>query len=97
LKRLLDTNVCIHIIRRRPPEVLSNLERFEVGEVGVSSVTVAELSYGAEKSSRPGQNREALWRFLLPLEIISPSDRKPPQPTGGSGQPSRGLARPLDR
>jgi tRNA(fMet)-specific endonuclease VapC len=71
LKRLLDTNVCIHIIRRRPPEVLSNLERFEVGEVEVSSVTVAELSYGAEKSSRPGQNKEALWRFLLPLEIIA--------------------------
>jgi tRNA(fMet)-specific endonuclease VapC len=71
LKRLLDTNVCIHIIRRRPPEVLRNFERFEVGEVGVSSVTVAELSYGAEKSSRREQNREALWRFLLPLEVVA--------------------------
>jgi len=71
LKRLLDTNVCIHIIRRRPPEVLSNFERFEVGDVSVSSVTVAELSYGAEKSSRPEQNREALSRFLLPLENVA--------------------------
>jgi tRNA(fMet)-specific endonuclease VapC len=71
LRRLLDTNVCIHIIRRRPPEVLSTFERFEVGEVGVSSVTVAELSYGAEKSSRPEQNREALSRFLLPLEVVA--------------------------
>ena len=71
MRRLLDTNVCIHIIRRRPPEVLSNFERFEVGEVGVSSVTVAELSYGAEKSSRPEQNREALSRFLLPLEVVA--------------------------
>jgi tRNA(fMet)-specific endonuclease VapC len=71
LKRLLDTNVCIHIIRRRPPEVLRNFERFEVGEVGVSSVTVAELSYGAEKSSRREHNREALWRFLLPLEVVA--------------------------
>jgi len=71
LKRLLDTNVCIHIIRRRPPEVLSTFERFEVGQVGVSSVTVAELYYGAEKSSRAEQNREALWRFLLPLEVIA--------------------------
>jgi tRNA(fMet)-specific endonuclease VapC len=71
LKRLLDTNVCIHIIRRRPPEVLRNFERFEVGEVGVSLVTVAELSYGAEKSSRREQNREALWRFLLPLEVVA--------------------------
>jgi tRNA(fMet)-specific endonuclease VapC len=71
LKRLLDTNVCIHVIRRRPREVLSNFERFEVGQIGVSSVTVAELSYGAEKSSRPEQNREALWRFLLPLEVVA--------------------------
>ncbi len=71
LKRLLDTNVCIHVIRRRPPEVLSNFERFEVGEVGVSSVTVAELFYGAEKSSRHEQNREALSRFLLPLEVVA--------------------------
>lgn len=71
MKRLLDTNVCIHVIRRRPPEVLSNFERFEVGEIGVSSVTVAELSYGAEKSSRVERNRGALSRFLLPLEIIA--------------------------
>ncbi len=71
MKRLLDTNVCIHVIRRRPPEVLKNFERFEVGEIGVSSVTVAELAYGAEKSSRVERNRGALSRFLLPLEIIA--------------------------
>jgi tRNA(fMet)-specific endonuclease VapC len=71
LKRLLDTNVCIHIIRRGVPEVLRRFERFEVGEIGVSSVTVAELHYGAEKSSRPEQNLEALGRFLLPLEVAA--------------------------
>lgn len=69
--RLLDTNVCIHIIRRRAPEVLRRFERFEVGEIGVSSVTVAELRYGAEKSSRPEQNLEALGKFLLPLEVAA--------------------------
>jgi tRNA(fMet)-specific endonuclease VapC len=71
LKRLLDTNVCIHIIRKRPPEVLRRFERYEVGEVGVSSITIAELSYGVEKSSRPTQNRVALGGFLLPLEIVA--------------------------
>lgn len=69
--RLLDTNVCIHIIRRRIPEVLRRFERFEVGEIGVSSVTVAELHYGTEKSSRPEQNLEALGKFLLPLEVAA--------------------------
>lgn len=71
MKRLLDTNVCIHIIRKRPPEVLRRFERYEVGEVGVSSITIAELSYGVEKSSRPTQNRVALGGFLLPLEIVA--------------------------
>jgi tRNA(fMet)-specific endonuclease VapC len=71
LRRLLDTNVCIHIIRRRPQAVLGRFEDYGVGEVGVSSVTVAELCYGAEKSSRPQQNLEALGRFLLPLEVLA--------------------------
>jgi tRNA(fMet)-specific endonuclease VapC len=69
-RRLLDTNVCVHLIRRRPPEVLRRFEDFEVGEIGVSSVTVAELRYGAEKSSWPGRNHEALDTFLLPLEVL---------------------------
>ena len=71
LWRLLDTNVCIHIIRRQPQAVLRRFENYGIGEVGVSSVTVAELRYGAEKSSRPEQNLEALGRFLLPLEILA--------------------------
>jgi tRNA(fMet)-specific endonuclease VapC len=71
LRRLLDTNVCIHIIRRQPQVVLRRFENYGVGEVGVSSVTVAELRYGAEKSSRPEQNLEALGRFLLPLEVLA--------------------------
>ena len=71
LRRLLDTNVCIHVIRRRPQAVLRRFEDYGIGEVGVSSVTVAELRYGAEKSARPEQNFEALGRFLLPLEILA--------------------------
>jgi tRNA(fMet)-specific endonuclease VapC len=69
LIRLLDTNTCIHIIRRRHPDVLRRLESHDVGDVGVSSITVAELRFGAEKSARPSQNHEALDRFLIPLEI----------------------------
>ena len=51
--------------------MLRRFEDYEVGEVGVSSVTAAELSYGAEKSSRRGQNLEALGAFLLPLEVLA--------------------------
>jgi tRNA(fMet)-specific endonuclease VapC len=69
LSRLLDTNTCIYLIRRRPKEALQRFERFEVGEVGVSVITVSELRYGVEKSTRPEQNLRALEQFLLPLEV----------------------------
>ena len=72
--RLLDTNVCIYIIRRRPQSVLRRFEDYGIGQVGVSSVTVAELRYGAEKSARPEQNLEALGKFLLPLETLAFGD-----------------------
>ena len=69
LSRLLDTNTCIYLIWRRPKEALQRFERFEVGEVGVSVITVSELRYGVEKSTRPEQNLRALEQFLLPLEV----------------------------
>lgn len=67
--RLLDTNICIYLIRRRPSEVLSRFEGYEIGQIGISSITVAELRYGAEKSAQPSRNLEALSQFLLPLEV----------------------------
>jgi tRNA(fMet)-specific endonuclease VapC len=70
LSRLLDTNICIYLIRRGSPEAARRFERFEIGEVGVSVVTISELRYGVEKSSRVEQNREALNKFLLPLEAM---------------------------
>lgn len=69
LSHLLDTNICIYLIRHRSPEALRRFERFEPGEIGVSVVSVSELLYGVEKSARVEQNREALEKFLLPLEI----------------------------
>lgn len=70
LRCLLDANMCIYLIRQRSPEVLRRFEEFEVGEIGVSVITVSELRYGVEKSKRPEQNRQALERFLLPLEVV---------------------------
>ncbi|MCA1974164.1 MAG: type II toxin-antitoxin system VapC family toxin [Caenispirillum sp.] len=68
MKYLLDTDICIYLINKRPPKVLDRFHRYEVGEIGVSSVTVAELAYGVSKSGS-GRNRAALEGFLLPLEI----------------------------
>lgn len=68
---LLDTNICIYIIKKKPPEVLERLISLNPEEVGISSITVAELEYGVAKSSRPQQNRDALLNFLAPLQILA--------------------------
>lgn len=70
LTRMLDTNTCIYLIRQRSEAALQRFEQFEVGEVGLSVVTVCELYYGVDKSARPEQNCRALEQFLLPLEIL---------------------------
>lgn len=66
---LLDTSICIHLIRDRSPGVLRRFEDYAIGEIGISSVTVAELHFGVEKSRHPEQNQHAMEKFLLPLEI----------------------------
>jgi tRNA(fMet)-specific endonuclease VapC len=69
MRYLLDTNICIQIIRRKPSELLSRLTALPVGDVGLSTITVAELHVGVQKSRDPARNAEALTMFLLPLEI----------------------------
>jgi len=69
---LLDTNICIHIINARPAAVLERFRLYRMGEIGVSSVVAAELTYGVVKSGS-SRNRQALEMFLAPL-IILPFD-----------------------
>ena len=70
MKWMLDTNVCIAIIRRQPESALKRLRGKAIGQVGISSITLAELEFGAAKSQRSEQSRLALAEFLLPLEIV---------------------------
>ena len=69
IKYMLDTNMCIYIIRKKPKRVLRRLQRCSVSDVGVSPITLSELEYGVTKSSKPQQNRLALTEFLAPVEI----------------------------
>ena len=69
MKYLLDTNICIYLIKKRPPSVIAKFNEHSVGDIGVSSLTVAEIAYGVQKSQRRTQNREALLQFLSPLVI----------------------------
>lgn len=73
MRVLLDTNICIYMIKNKPPEVRKHFERFVPGDIAIPSITVAELQYGVEKSAAREKNALALEAFLLPLEI-SPFD-----------------------
>lgn len=68
MKFLLDTDICIYVINERPKKVLAHFLRQTAGAIGVSSISVAELSFGAAKSGS-ARNQAALEAFLLPLQI----------------------------
>ena len=67
---LLDTNICIYLIKKRPPSVLKRFDTLAAGTLAVSSITVAELEFGVQKSQYHSQNQQALEQFLLPLVIL---------------------------
>ncbi|MGH6949922.1 MAG: type II toxin-antitoxin system VapC family toxin [Vitreimonas sp.] len=68
---MLDTDTCIALIKRRPPGLIKRLQSKAVGDVGISTVTLAELRYGVARSTHAAQNRAALDQFLLPLDIAT--------------------------
>jgi tRNA(fMet)-specific endonuclease VapC len=71
---LLDTNICIYLIKRKPPEVIDRLRTLPLAEIWISSITLAELMYGVAKSSRPEKNQNALNNFLTPMEVAPFND-----------------------
>lgn len=66
---MLDTDTCIAVIKKRPEAALKKLRGKSVGQVGISSITLGELAFGASKSSRCAESLAALNEFLVPLEV----------------------------
>lgn len=69
MKWMLDTDTCIALIKRRPPALIKRIRAKAVGDVGLSSIALAELRFGVSKSDRREQNRAALDQFVLPLDV----------------------------
>ena len=74
MKYMLDTNICIYIIKKKPPEIIKRFKQIEISQIGISSITLSELLFGVYKSSKPEQNQLALAQFAAPLEIVSYGD-----------------------
>ncbi len=70
MRYLLDTNTCIYVIKRSPPQVYKRLRKLRIGEVGISAITFCELQFGVTNSSKPEENQLALTEFLAPLEVL---------------------------
>ena len=68
MKYLMDTNICIYLIKKKPASIIAKFNEHSVGDIGVSSITVAELAYGVQKSQRHAQNQEALLFVFLEQE-----------------------------
>ena len=67
---MLDTNICIYAMKKKPEQVLKRLKEALHSGICISSITLAELEYGMKHSSNPEKNAQALLRFLVPFSIL---------------------------
>lgn len=69
LKFMLDTNICIFTIKNRPQEVRSAFKQHH-GQMSISTVTLMELIFGAERSAHPERNLADVESFAARLEVL---------------------------
>jgi tRNA(fMet)-specific endonuclease VapC len=69
LRYLLDTNICIYVIKRRPESLLDRFNE-NASHLGISTVTLAELLHGAEKSSQPQRTLSIVEDFCSRLDVL---------------------------
>ncbi|MBQ2204801.1 MAG: type II toxin-antitoxin system VapC family toxin, partial [Lachnospiraceae bacterium] len=67
---MLDTSICIHIIKKKPAKVLDKFKRIKNDSICISSITYSELLYGVYKSKNVAKNLLALTMFLSNIDIL---------------------------
>ena len=70
MRFILDTNICIYIIKKKPEQVFDRFKSVAVGDLCISAITFSELQYGVSKSASPDRNQAALTEFLGPINIL---------------------------
>lgn len=70
MKYMLDTNICIYAIKNKPGDVLSKLKEHLEDGICISTITLAELQFGVEKSQYREKNQFALLKFLSFIEVL---------------------------
>jgi len=69
---LLDTDICIYIAKRKPPEVLARFEGLAEGEVAMSLITFGELHYGANRSANAIKALETIQQLAIAIPVVAP-------------------------
>ncbi len=72
---MLDTNICIELLRGGADQIASRMQKHQIDEIAISSITLAELQFGVAKSSRPAHHETLLIGFCAPLAILPFDDR----------------------
>ena len=67
---LLDTNICVYIIKGKSPAAMRQVQSKPPGEIAISAITLAELEYGVLRSRDRDRNRSALSEFLSPFAVL---------------------------
>ena len=75
MKYMLDSNICIYVIKKKPEAVLTRLRSATSEGVSISAITLAELEHGVALSAYPEKNADALTQFLTLIDIL-PFDAK---------------------
>jgi len=70
IRYLLDTNICIYLIKKHPPEVLARFQQIQLKQLHIPTITLFELYYGIEKNNSQQRNLAALENFIAPLTVI---------------------------
>lgn len=71
IRYLLDTHICIYLIKKRPPQAFEHFSQHSPKEVAISMITVFELEYGVQKSQYQQRTRNAMIKFLSPLNVLN--------------------------
>lgn len=70
MKYLLDTDICIYLLKKKQAKLIEKIASISCGEIGITSVTFAEFHYGVQKSRYQHQNLLALTNFIAPFAIV---------------------------
>ena len=70
MKYMLDTNICIYIIKHQPENVIQKFMEHDPDDICISAITYAELAHGVENSQAKEKNRIALMVFLSEIQIV---------------------------